>query len=338
MTPASPLPAAVLWQGLLGYARAHGAVSRYHAGGKADQVTGLEAPSVALAELAASTPALALGLATLRPDDDDLAHHAVRAGLLAAALGQAVGLGTGTLEDVLRVALVHEAGTACLPVDLVHRAGALDAGERRAMARAKVLAIARLLRADPFDRTARVRIAALDGLRATAARVRRDERGEVEAFGEVPRPPVVSRLLAIGCAYDSLTMARPYRDAFTPREAITVMWTELAGRFDPALLGVFHHLLGVGPVRVHTERPRGLPVVKAAPEDAEPPADVPLASMSIAGSATLEFALDGEAAVELADVAFGPVVVELANDGGDGPAAPAPEPPADDDWVVVDDD
>lgn len=293
------------------YLRARDAVDRFHGG--ADPAA-LDGAAGELADLAASSPSVALALAAVRPDEDDMAHHTVRAGLLAAALGREVGLGEAHLADLFRVALVHEAGNAALPGHVVRRAGALDDEARRELSRAPSLAVARIVREDPPGRTACLRAAVLDRIGAPAALVRRDEHGEVEAFGEAPRTPVVARLLAIGCVYDALTSSRPYRDPFTPPEALAVMWTELAGRFDPALLGVFHHLLGVGPVPVRASRPREAPVL--VPEAGVPAA---VASISIAGEGTLELLLDDAAAVELADHGE-PVIVELApglaDDGG----------------------
>jgi hypothetical protein len=344
MTPvARPVSAATAWQALQLYARAYHAVARYLAAGKTDAAASLEAPAVSLAGLVATSPAMALALAAVRPDEDDPAHHSVRAGLLAAALGREVGLGEEAIADVLRVALAHEAGNRLLPDGLVDRAGALDADERRSLVRATPLAVARILREGPFDRVARLRIAVLDGLHEAGALVRRDEHGEVEAFGEAPRPAAIARLLAIGCAYDSLTSPRPYRDAFTAREAVAVAWTELAGRFDPSLLAVFQRLVGVGPVRVRADRPREAPVLApgAGGLRTAEVGGAARASISIAGSGTVEIALDGEDAVELADPAGEPLVVEVAPQvDADALAAAEPAAPGDPDdeecVIVVD--
>lgn len=51
--------------------------------------------------------------------------------------------------------------------------------------------------------------------------------------------PLLSRILAIADAYDAMTSQRPYREALSKREALTQLWRERAGKYDPQIVEVF---------------------------------------------------------------------------------------------------
>ena len=51
--------------------------------------------------------------------------------------------------------------------------------------------------------------------------------------------PILARILALGDVYDALTSDRPYRPAFPPDDALTIMHAEAGRKLDPELFRVF---------------------------------------------------------------------------------------------------
>jgi HD-GYP domain-containing protein (c-di-GMP phosphodiesterase class II) len=63
--------------------------------------------------------------------------------------------------------------------------------------------------------------------------------------------PLLARILALGDVYDALTSDRPYRPAFAPDDALTIMHAEAGRKLDPDLFRVFRTVVGAG-VRAST--------------------------------------------------------------------------------------
>ena len=53
---------------------------------------------------------------------------------------------------------------------------------------------------------------------------------------EIPLP---AKIIAIADTFDALTSNRPYRKAYTPDEAISIMIENKGTQFDPKLLDIF---------------------------------------------------------------------------------------------------
>ncbi len=66
--------------------------------------------------------------------------------------------------------------------------------------------------------------------------------------------PLLARILALGDVYDALTSDRPYRPAFPPDDALTIMHAEAGRKLDPELFRVFRSVVAAG-----SARPAGAP-------------------------------------------------------------------------------
>jgi response regulator RpfG family c-di-GMP phosphodiesterase len=58
--------------------------------------------------------------------------------------------------------------------------------------------------------------------------------------------PLLARILALGDVYDALTSDRPYRPAFAPDDALTIMHAEAGRKLDPELFRIFRGVVGAG--------------------------------------------------------------------------------------------
>src|SRR5690606_32502411 len=61
----------------------------------------------------------------------------------------------------------------------------------------------------------------------------------VTRWVKVPHLGVFGRMIHIASCFDALTSARPYREAFTPENALGIMHSQMKHEFDPGLLDVF---------------------------------------------------------------------------------------------------
>ena len=66
--------------------------------------------------------------------------------------------------------------------------------------------------------------------------------------------PMLARILALGDVYDALTSDRPYRPAFPPDDALTIMHAEAGRKLDPELFRVFRTVVAAGSARPASAR------------------------------------------------------------------------------------
>ncbi|MDR7518077.1 MAG: HD domain-containing phosphohydrolase [Armatimonadota bacterium] len=136
------------------------------------------------------------------------------------------GIATATL---VRAALLHEIGKLGISEQVLRKADRLTQEEYAEVKRHPVLG-AEMCRPLP------------DG-EAIAAIVRsHHEHWNGEGYpdglaGEAI--PLGARILAIADAYDTLTMDRPWRPAYTPEEALQILWFGADTQWDPRLVELF---------------------------------------------------------------------------------------------------
>ncbi len=61
--------------------------------------------------------------------------------------------------------------------------------------------------------------------------------------------PILARVLALADVYDALTSDRPYRPAFPPDDALTIMHGEVGRKLDPELFRLFRTIVAAGSVK-----------------------------------------------------------------------------------------
>jgi hypothetical protein len=152
-------------------------------------------------------------------------YHAANVAVLAIAFGARLGMAKRRRHDLGMAALFHDVGLAALPVELLQKETPLSLPEVAAIKAAPLFAARALLR----ERD--VHPAALE--RAQGA-----FECHLDVSGAVPIG-AVGRVLAICEAYDALTTTRPQRRALSHLDALRVLRTDLAHRFDRNLLEAF---------------------------------------------------------------------------------------------------
>jgi HD-GYP domain-containing protein (c-di-GMP phosphodiesterase class II) len=162
-------------------------------------------------------------------------YHSANVAVLAISFGGRLGLSRSRRHDLGMAALFHDIGVAAIPAAKLHSADELTERELASMQIMPLFAARAILR----DRE--VHPAALERARA-AYDCHCDVAGP---RAEPERPPgALGRVLALCEAFDALTTTRPYRGAYEPGEAVHVLRTELAHRFDAGLVEKFTEAIG----------------------------------------------------------------------------------------------
>ncbi|MFB3879669.1 MAG: HD-GYP domain-containing protein [Armatimonadota bacterium] len=175
-----------------------------------------------------------LGLLSMQRRDEYTFQHSLNICLLALALGMAVGLDRGRLQELGLAALLHDVGKSRVPLEILRKPGPLDEREFD------------LIKQHPVDGA--VYLSQQPGLPAAAAVVafrhhlRHDQRGYPALRWRGPSD-AYSLIVGIADAYEALTSDRPYRRTLGPEEALRVMRETPPGQFEPRLLGVFAEMV-----------------------------------------------------------------------------------------------
>ena len=165
--------------------------------------------------------------------DPDLSLHCERLSVIAAAMGAALQLPTHEIQTLHRGGHLHDIGKISIPDRILFKPGPLTADEWEIMKSHTVrgekicLGIKSLQPVLPIIRSHHERWDGLgypDGLRGDQI-------------------PVLARILQLADIYDALTTVRPYKAAFTPEEALSIMMDETSkGWRDPHLMRIFADL------------------------------------------------------------------------------------------------
>jgi len=169
----------------------------------------------------------------LKMRDPTTGRHASAVAYYCEALAAEVGCGEEQREIVRTAALLHDVGKFTWPDRVLHAEVVGD--EDRAIV-------------ESHAQEGAILVGALDGYGPAADAIlyhheRMDGRGYPAGLigKEIPLP---SRILAIGCTYDTMTGRDSYRSAMTPEEAMTELRTGAAnGQFDPELVESFVTML-----------------------------------------------------------------------------------------------
>jgi putative nucleotidyltransferase with HDIG domain len=148
-----------------------------------------------------------------------------------ALLASAAGLDEAEVTVITRAALLHEIGKLGVPEEVLQKPDRLTPADREQIRRHVTLAaeMSRLLR---------------DG--EAVSTVIRSHREHWDGHGYPDglageRIPIGARILAIADAFDTLTMDRPWRSAFSAEEAIEILLLGAESQWDPRLVDLFVH-------------------------------------------------------------------------------------------------
>jgi len=199
----------------------------------------MDTQAAPLPDDACSIDALAAALAERC---EQTALHCDRVEALAVALGQACGLPAADLDHLRIAARYHDIGKIGIPDHVLHKPGALDAGEMA------------LMRSHPA-RGERIFLATRRDDAAQVARIIRhhhechDGSGYPDGLG-AGRIPVPAQILMLADHYDAMASHRPYNGARPHRAIMRIMDGEQGTKTDPALFRTFADLIERSPLRI----------------------------------------------------------------------------------------
>lgn len=171
-------------------------------------------------------------LATLRSlasaidaKDPSTRGHSERVSALAVAIGEELGLAPPELKALAYGGLLHDVGKIGIPEAILHKAGALAAGELEQM-RAHSLIGAEILRGVEFL--------------GPAAPAVRSHHERWDGAGYPDRLagdaiPLVARVVNAADTYDACTSERPYQRALSPEAAIDLLHQLRGAQIDPVV-------------------------------------------------------------------------------------------------------
>lgn len=171
-----------------------------------------------------------LALAGIRSYDRYLSEHSVNVCIFSLVLGRDLGMDPENSLELGVSAMLHDVGKVFVPGEIVKKPARLTEEEWE------------MIRRHPSEGArALAGIPDMPGLASTIAmehHVYMDGSGYPSLYAGY-KPHLLSRLVAIVDTYDALTTDRPYRERWTPEQAIAYMLYETPRHYDRELLARF---------------------------------------------------------------------------------------------------
>jgi HD-GYP domain-containing protein (c-di-GMP phosphodiesterase class II) len=184
----------------------------------------------------------ALSLTSVKNYDEYTFNHSVNVGVLAIALGRAIGLPRQQLYAVGQAGMLHDLGKLCVSKEILNKPGALTPDERQVIQR------------HPSEGF--LLIASNQGVSAETIGVALgayEHHLNVDGSGypgrTVTRPMgLLSRIVAIVDRYDAMTSVRVYHNGMTPPRALALLHHRWRDQVDQTILRYFMNMLGTFPL------------------------------------------------------------------------------------------
>ncbi|MCL5734302.1 MAG: HD domain-containing protein [Actinobacteria bacterium] len=158
--------------------------------------------------------------------DDATGQHTRRVGRLAGQIAQELHLPTEEVELIAAAAPLHDLGKVAIADSILLKQGSFEGTERESMRHHAALG-ADLLKGSKSDL---LRVA---GAIAAYHHERWDGQGYPHGL-KADAIPLAARIVAVADAFDALTHARPYKEAWSDAEALAEIERERGWQFDPA--------------------------------------------------------------------------------------------------------
>ena len=182
---------------------------------------------------------LLLRVAAIKRAEAYVYNHSANTCVLSIVLGRALGVERLALVDLGTAALFADLGFAFLPSELVESPEEFSSERRGQLVRAMRGQLRVLAGSRPTDdRVMRRLIVAYEHHLPFFDPVR----------GESAYTHVYSRIVQVADAFDALTTHRPWREAYSPDEALRILTQAAGTQFDPLVVRVLVNLLGMYPL------------------------------------------------------------------------------------------
>jgi putative nucleotidyltransferase with HDIG domain len=192
-----------------------------------------------MVEVTMQEPSTLLGLTMIKDYDNYTFNHCVNVGVLAMALGAALGMDAPTVRELGIAGQLHDIGKTMIPKAIINKPGKLSSAEFQEMKRHSELG-------------SRI-ISEMEGLSPRIARIvlehhlHFDHSGYPERAREMPSDRLAD-IVAIADTYDAITTLRVYQHPINPRAALTEMQKLTGTILDGGLMVRFMELMGKYPV------------------------------------------------------------------------------------------
>lgn len=191
-----------------------------------------------------------LGMTTTRSVEDYLMYHSVNTVLIAIVFGHELGLSRAQMHELGMAALFHDIGMAEIDSDILNKRRSLTKEERRAVDLFPLHTVKTLLKGRSLDQSTIKRIIAAYEAKVDYSLPVKDQHGNVRLVPPKVELGLYGSIINIAACYDALTSARPFREAYGPEVALTLMMSDMMYKFDPFLMKVFMRVMAIQPVRV----------------------------------------------------------------------------------------
>ena len=164
--------------------------------------------------------------------------------------GQELGLNRAQCHELGLAALFHDIGMAEIDQGIVNKRRQLTKEERRSIDLFPLHTVKTLLKGRSLDQQMIRRIIAAYESKVDYSMPMKDQHGNVRLVPPKVELGVYGGIINIAACYDALTSARPFREAYGPEVALTLMSSDMMYKFDPFLLKVFMKVMAIQPLRV----------------------------------------------------------------------------------------
>jgi putative nucleotidyltransferase with HDIG domain len=172
-------------------------------------------------------------LATLDARDRYIAGHSAAVAIYARDIAHGLGLSEADQQLAHVCGLVHDIGMIGLPSDVLNKPDPLTPEERRQIEEHPVIGERILASVEDCAEVARI-------VRHHHERV--DGAGYTDGIA-ADQIPLVSRIVSVAEAYNSMTSDRPYREAMPSRVARMRLVQGIEGQFDTDVVAAFEAIL-----------------------------------------------------------------------------------------------
>ncbi|WP_298270190.1 HD domain-containing phosphohydrolase [Geobacter sp.] len=192
-----------------------------------------------VAVLTIKDPATLIGLAMIKDYDNYTFYHSVNVGVLAMALGSALGIRGEELQELGMAGFLHDVGKTRVEKTILNKPGRLSSDEYEEM----------MLHSENGARI----IGEMEGI---TPRVAQAVLGHHIRFDRTGYPPWARTLpfdrfcdiIAVADCYDAITTLRVYKSPLNPKEAVELLRGLAGWHLDSALVEKFMEMMGRYPV------------------------------------------------------------------------------------------